>query len=710
MNLTHPNQLSLKHIGLKHIGLALAIAGALAACKKNDDAASVAATPAPAAAPALTIDASKLTALPHFDPADLDANTPICTDLNAHVNGKWLAANPIPADKTSWGNFNMLGDRSLEVQKQIVDAAGKGGFAAGSNEQKLGDFYRVGMDEAKVNADGLAPVKATLDKVAAITDTAGIVNYLNDSFAHGDNQVFGFGSAEDFKDASKTSAYANEGGLSLPERAYYLDPQYKQIRDAFLAHVERMLVLGGVDAAAAKTQAANVLAFETRLANVSLTPIEGRDPANQYHWVSIEDANKATPHFDWRKLLAAEKVGGVDGFSLSQPKFFAEFDKMLTEVPATTWQSYLRYHVLNDAAPFLSDAASNESFGFYGKTLSGQPEQRPRWKRVLGTINGSMGEALGQIYVKQVFPEESKVAMQQLVGNLRLALKDRLQNLEWMSPETKAKALEKLETFDPKIGYPDKWRDFSGLAVDGKGSYYANMMAAAAFENDYRMAKVGKPVDRQEWGMSPQTVNAYYNPLKNEIVFPAAILQPPFFDPKADPALNYGGIGAVIGHEIMHGFDDQGSQFDKSGNNANWWTDADRKLFNARTAVLVKQFDDYQIGGKHVKGQLTLGENIGDLGGINIALDALHKDLANKRIGEIDGFTQDQRFFLNFATIWRGQRRPEAMAVMLNTNPHSPEAFRANGAPSNMDAFARAFSCKAGDAMVRAGDKKVAIW
>ena len=710
MNLTHPNQLSLKHIGLKHIGLALAIAGALAACKKNDDAASVAATPAPAAAPALTIDASKLTALPHFDPADLDANTPICTDLNAHVNGKWLAANPIPADKTSWGNFNMLGDRSLEVQKQIVDAAGKGGFAAGSNEQKLGDFYRVGMDEAKVNADGLAPVKATLDKVAAITDTAGIVNYLNDSFAHGDNQVFGFGSAEDFKDASKTSAYANEGGLSLPERAYYLDPQYKQIRDAFLAHVERMLVLGGVDAAAAKTQAANVLAFETRLANVSLTPIEGRDPANQYHWVSIEDANKATPHFDWRKLLAAEKVGGVDGFSLSQPKFFAEFDKMLTEVPATTWQSYLRYHVLNDAAPFLSDAASNESFGFYGKTLSGQPEQRPRWKRVLGTINGSMGEALGQIYVKQVFPEESKVAMQQLVGNLRLALKDRLQNLEWMSPETKAKALEKLETFDPKIGYPDKWRDFSGLAVDGKGSYYANMMAAAAFENDYRMAKVGKPVDRQEWGMSLQTVNAYYNPLKNEIVFPAAILQPPFFDVNADPALNYGGIGAVIGHEIMHGFDDQGSQFDKSCNNANWWTDADRKLFNARTAVLVKQFDDYQIGGKHVKGQLTLGENIGDLGGINIALDALHKDLANKRIGEIDGFTQDQRFFLNFATIWRGQRRPEAMAVMLNTNPHSPEAFRANGAPSNMDAFARAFSCKAGDAMVRAGDKKVAIW
>ncbi len=698
----------MKPNSLKHLGLALAITGALTACKRDDSASTAAATPA--APPEITLDLSKLTATPHFDPADLDANTPICTDLNAHVNGKWLAANPIPADKTSWGNFNMLGERSLDAQKQIVEAAGKGGFPAGSNEQKLGDFYRLGMDEAKVNADGIAPVKPTLDKVNAITDSAGIANYLYDSFAHGDAQVFSFDAAEDFQDASKTSGYASEAGLSLPERAYYLEPQYQQIRDAFLAHVERMLVIGGVDAAAAKTQAADVLAFETRLAKASLTPIEGRDPANQYHWVTLEEGNKATPNFDWNKFLAAEKVTGLDGFSLSQPKFFTEFNAMLTEVPVSTWQSYLRYHVLNDAAPFISNAASDENFAFYGKTLSGQPEQRPRWKRVLGTINGTMGEALGRIYVKQVFPEESKVAMQQLVGNLRLALKDRLQNLEWMSPETKTQALAKLETFDPKIGYPDKWRDFSGLSVNGKASYYANMMAASAFENAYRMDKIGKPVDRQEWGMSPQTVNAYYNPLKNEIVFPAAILQPPFFDPKADPALNYGGIGAVIGHEIMHGFDDQGSQFDKDGNNKNWWTDSDRKQFNERTARLVKQFDAYQVNGTHVKGQLTLGENIGDLGGVAIAYDALQKDLANKRMTLIDGFTQDQRFFLNFATIWRGQRRPEAMAVMLNTNPHSPESMRAIGAPSNMDAFAQAFSCKAGDPMVRSGSDKVAIW
>jgi putative endopeptidase len=315
------------------------------------------------------------------------------------------------------------------------------------------------------------------------------------------------------------------------------------------------------------------------------------------------------------------------------------------------------------------------------------------------------------LYVQQVFPEESKVAMQALVGNLRAALKTRLQNLDWMSAQTKAKAMEKLGTFDPKIGYPDKWRDYSGLAINGADSYYANVMAASAFENAYRMAKVGKPVDRQEWGMSPQTVNAYYNPLKNEIVFPAAILQPPFFDPKADPALNYGGIGSVIGHEIMHGFDDQGSQFDAKGRNANWWTDADKQLFKERTGRLVKQFDDYvAVDDLHVKGELTLGENIGDLGGVTIAYDALQNALANKKMPLIDGFTQDQRFFLNFATVWRSSMRPEALKVMINTNPHAPAMFRANGAPSNLDAFATAFQCKTGDAMVRAGEHKVAIW
>ena len=696
---------------LKHLTLALAVAAALSACKKDEAAPAAAAAAAAPETPKLVIDESKLPALPRFTIADLDANSPICQDLNAHVNGKWLAANPIPEDKTAWGNFNILRDRSLFVQQQIVQAAAAAKNAPGSNEQKLGDLYRLGLDEARLNADGIAPVKPTLAKIDALADGPAVAQYLYDSFSQGDQFVFAFYAGEDFKNASQVIAFASESGLSLPERAYYLEDQHKEIRTAFLAHVERLLVLGGVDAAAAKTQAQSVLDFETRLAKASLTPIQGRDPKNQYNYVTVADANKATPNFSWSKLLAAEGITGVEGFSLSQPKFFAEFNSMLADVPATNWQAYLRYHALNDAAPFLSDAVNDERFAFYGKTLGGQPSEQPRWKRVLGTINGNLGEALGQLYVQQAFPEESKVAMQALVANLRGALKDRLEKLEWMSPETKAKAQEKLSTFNPMIGYPDKWRDYSGLAIKANDSYYANAMASAAFENAYQMAKVGKPVDRKEWGMTPQTVNAYYNPLKNEIVFPAAILQPPFFDVNADPALNYGGIGAVIGHEIMHGFDDQGSQFDAKGNNANWWTDADKSAFKERTSKLVKQFDDYvALDNLHVKGELTLGENIGDLGGITIALDALQRDLMNKKVALIDGFSQDQRFFLNFATIWRNNMRPETMKVRLNTDPHSPSMFRANGAPSNMDQFADAFQCKPGDAMVRSGDKKVVVW
>ncbi len=683
---------------LKNLTLALAVAAALSPA-------------AGFAAPALTIDESKLPKLPHFDVTDLDPKTPVCQDLNAHVNGRWMAANPIPADKTSWGNFLILRDRSLAVQQQIVEAAAAAKNAPGSNEQKLGDFYRSGLDEARLNADGVKPLQPILSQIANIKDRSGVTQYLYDSFARGDQYVFAFGPEGDFNDATRVIAYAMESGLSLPERAYYLEDTHKEIRTAFVAHVERMLLLGGANAASAKSQAQAVLAFETRLAQSSLTPIEGRKPENQYHYVSIADADRSSPNFSWSRLFEVQGIKGATGFSLSQPKFFAEFNKMLGDVPVANWQAYLRYHAINDAAAYLSDAVSNESFAFYGTTLSGQPQQQSRWKRVLGTINGNLGEALGQLYVQQVFPEQSKVVMQELVGNLRIALKERLEKLPWMGAETKAKALAKLSTFDPKIGYPDKWRDYSGLTIQGGASYYENLLAASKFENAHNMSKIGKPADRKEWGMTPQTVNAYYNPLKNEIVFPAAILQPPFFDVNADPALNYGGIGAVIGHEIMHGFDDQGSQFDAMGNNVNWWTDADMKAFTERTGKLVKQFDDYvAIDDLHVKGQLTLGENIGDLGGVTIAYDALQHDLMNKRIGLIDGLTQDQRFFMNFATIWRNNMRPEALKVMLNTNPHSPAMFRANGAPSNMDAFAQAFECKAGDKMVRSGDSKVIIW
>ena len=694
---------------MKHLTLALAVAAALTACKKDDAAAAT--TAAPPEAAKLSIDLAALPEQPHFRAADLDPAAPVCQDLNAHVNGKWLAANPVPADKTTWGSFEMLGERSLAVQKQIIEAAAKSQNAAGSNEQKVGDIYGVGMDVEKINADGAKPVQPMLARIDAIADPAGISAYLIENFGKGNQAVFGFFPESDFQDAKMVIGYAFQGGLSLPERAYYLEPAHQDKRDAFLAHVERLLVLGGVAADAAKAQAQAVLDFETRLAKASLAPVELRNPDNQYHYVTLADADKLTPNFSWSKLFAAQGIEGANGFSLSQPKFFSEMDAMIAQVPVADWQAYLRYHTISDAAPFLSDAIADERFGFYGKTMRGQQEQKPRWKRVLDTINGSMGEALGQVYVAQVFPAESKAMMETLVANLSAALKTRLENLEWMGDETKAKALAKWKTFDPKIGYPDKWRDFSGLTIDRSKSYLDNALAATAFENAYQMSKIGKPADREEWGMTPQTVNAYYNPLKNEIVFPAAILQPPFFDPKADPALNYGGIGAVIGHEMLHGYDDQGAQFDAEGNRKQWWTDADLKAFQARTGKLVAQFDEYvAIEDLHVKGDLTLGENIADLGGVAVAYDALQRDLENKKVAAIDGYSQDQRFFLNFGTIWRRNFRPEELKVRLNTDPHAPAMFRANGAPSNLDAFAEAFGCKPGDGMVRAADKRVVIW
>jgi putative endopeptidase len=700
---------------LKPLSLAVAVALSVSACTKPQDSSAPPAKP-DAAVKALTIDVSKLPALPAFNAAELDAASPVCVDLNQHVNGKWLAANPVPSDKTTWGSFEMLGERSLALQKQIVEAAAASKPTVGSNEQKIGDLYGAGMNEAKLNADGAAPLKPYLAEIDALKDSATISAYLIDGFAKGQQSVFSFGPGEDFKDAKNVIGYAFQSGTSLPEKAYYSEPQYKEKRDAFVAHVEKMLVLGGIDAASAKTQAQSVLKFESRLAAASLAPVELRKPENQYYFVSVAEADKATPNFLWSTLFKKLNVNADKGFSLSQPKFFNEMNKMLKDVPVADWQAYFRYHTISDSAPYLSDELSNADFDFYGRTMRGQKEQKPRWQRVLDSVNGTAGEALGEVYVKQVFSEESKEQMLQLVKNLSEALKIRIEKLEWMSPETKAKAIEKWKTFDPKIGYPDKWRDYSGLTIDPNKSYFENLVAATAFENTFQMAKIGKPADRKEWVMTPQTVNAYYNPLKNEIVFPAAILQPPFFDGKADPALNYGGIGAVIGHEMLHGYDDQGSQFDAEGNNKNWWSDADLKAFQARTGKLVAQFSAYTAitdpkeGALNVKGELTLGENIADLGGLTVSYDALQRDLANKKVGAVDGLTQDQRFFMNWATVWRRNFTPDELKVRLNTDPHSPAKFRANGPPSNLPAFAAAFQCKAGDAMVRADDKRVMIW
>lgn len=692
--------------------LSLAISAALVACDKKPEPAAPAtgASTKTASAPA-----AELPPTAGFRIDQLDASKNPCDDFAGFVNDKWLAANPVPADRTTWGSFEMLDERSQAASRNIAEAAAGDKNAAGL-AKLVGDFYATGMDADAINAAGIAPIQPMLDRIDAIKAPADIGQYLRDEFAAGRGDVFWFGPEADFKNSSQNIAYAFQGGLALPERAYYLedgkDGSYKKIRDAYVAHVSKQLQNAGVPAADADQQAKDVLAFETRLAKASLSPIDLRNPENQYHYVSIADADKASPNFPWSQFMASLGLK-VDGFSLSQPKFFAEFNSMLSDVPVAQWQAYLRTHAIDGFAPYLSDKFADENFNFFGKTLRGQKEQKPRWKRVLDATEDNVGEALGQIYVKQYFPPESKAAMEKLVDNLRTALKARLEKLDWMSDETKAKAIDKWNSFTPKIGYPDKWRSWDGLATARDG-YAQNVLAASKFNHDWQMGKIGKPVDRTEWGMTPQTVNAYYNPLQNEIVFPAAILQPPFFDPKADPAMNYGGIGAVIGHEMLHGYDDQGSQFDANGNLSNWWQPTDLKGFQARTGKLVKQFDDYvSIDGIHVKGQLTLGENIADLGGLTVSWDALHKALADAGMSpekKVDGYTEDQRFFINWATVWRRNFNPEELKVRLNTDPHAPANFRAIGAPSNMPAFAQAFQCKAGDPMVRPDDKRVVIW
>lgn len=667
-----------------------------------------------AASIAVSLSAGAVVNVPRsiIDPAKLDNKTGACNDFFGYVNNISIKNDPIPADQTSWGTFNKLREHSLTTQHEIVDAMALTQAKAGSIEQKIGDFYASGMDEATIEKAGYMPIKSDLKRIDALRHPDDIAKWVRDYAAQGEQVLFEFGPAPDFKNSTMTIGFAGQGGLGLPDRDYYLktDAESKKLLAAYQTHVANLLTLIDVNPVEAAKQAQAVVDLETKLAQASLTKVALRDPNNKYHLVSLADAEKATPHFSWASYFSALGVNGQSSFSLSPPQFFATMDKLISEAPIAQWQAYFRFHIIADAAPALSKAFVDERFAFIGKTMQGQKENKPRWKRILGATNDEMGMALGELYVAKTFPPEAKQRAQELVDNLHNALKVRIENLDWMSPTTKKQALEKWASFMPMIGYPDKWRDWSGLNIV-HDDYFANLRAADKFNQAWEMAKIGKPVDRREWGMTPQTVNAYYNPLLNEIVFPAAILQPPFFDAKADDALNYGAIGAVIGHEMTHGFDDKGSQFDAKGNQQNWWTDADKKDFESRTAKLVKQFDDYvAIGDLHVNGKLTLGENIADLGGINIALDALHVALKKNPQAAIDNFTPEQRFFISFAQVWEGQYRDEALKLLVNTNPHSPSRFRANGAPSNMPIFAQSFQCKTGDAMVRNVDNQVKIW
>ncbi|CAE6796966.1 Neutral endopeptidase [Xanthomonas arboricola pv. corylina] len=698
---------------LKTSTLALALLVALPGCKRASDADGApasAATSAPAAPPATT--ASK----PAFDISELGPAASACQNLDDFVNGAWAKANPIPADRTSWGMFDELTEKSLTTQREIVESAAKqADTQTDPLTRKLGLLYASGMDEAAIEAAGDQPIRPLLETIGALKSPEDVAKYIASRYAEGDGQVFQFGASADFHKADQQIAFANEGGLGLPTKDYYTAAEYAPIREAYLAYIAKSFELTGSNADVAKAQAKDVMALESRLAAASLSPTDARQPKNQYNFVSVAGADALTPHFSWKDFFAAQGVDVGAGFSLSQPRFFAAFDHQLASAPIAQWQAYLRFHTIDDASKHLSKAFVDNNFAFYGKALSGQPEQRPRWKRVLRALDSAMGEGLGQLYVAKVFTPEAKQRAAELVDNVRAALKTRIENVDWMSAETKTKALAKWNAFLPNIGYPDTWRDWSGLDIV-PGAYYRNLQAVAKFNYRYDIAQIGKPTDRKRWSMTPQTVNAYYSPSTNTINFPAGILQPPFFDANADDALNYGAIGAVIGHEATHGFDDQGSQFDGAGNNVNWWTAQDRKAFEQRADTLVKQFDAYvplpSHPKLHVNGKLTLGENIADLGGINIAYDALQTALRQhpERVARIDGYSPEQRFFLGFARNWRGQTREQQQLVYLASDPHSPDNLRAIASPSNMPQFATAFACKPGDAMVRPEKDRVVIW
>ncbi|MBB1472145.1 MULTISPECIES: M13-type metalloendopeptidase [unclassified Luteimonas] len=692
--------------------LSLAVTVALAACQRETAAPPVAtATPAAAPAPAaLTLDESKLPGVNSFKASDLDPSVEACVDFGGHVNGTWLAANPIPGDRTSWGAFEMLDERSQAVQRQLAEQAAAMADAGGV-EAIVGNFWSTGMDAEKINAQGITPIQGELDAIAALDSQEKIVGHLRSSAAKGQNTLFGFGAEADFKKSDMNMAYAMQGGLGLPDRGYYFDADKKDKLDAYQQHIAKVLELSGIAAADAQAQAKDVIAFETRLAKPSKSSEEmSRDVSLFYNPVSIADADKLTPNFPWAPFFESQGVATPATFSLAIPAFHAEISKMLADVPPAQWQAYLRFHAVDGASPYLSDAFAQEHFNFYSQVLRGQKEMKERGKRVLDVIESQAGEALGQMYVKVAFPAESKAQMETLVKNLSDALKLRIENLAWMSDETKAKAMEKWAGFTPKIGYPDKWRDWNGLAT-GRDSYIGNVLAANEFNYKWNLSKIGKPVDKSEWGMPPQMVNAYYNPLQNEIVFPAAILQPPFFDPAAPAEMNYGGIGAVIGHEMIHGYDDQGSRFGPTGNFENWWSEADASGFKKLTDQLVAQFDGYEaVPGKNVNGKLTLGENIADLGGLAVAYDAMKKATDGTADAGTDGLTRDQRFFANWATVWRRNFTDQELAVRLNTDPHAPANFRAIGAPSNLGSFAAAYSCKPGQPMVRGGKDQVVIW
>jgi putative endopeptidase len=631
-------------------------------------------------------------------------------DFSAYVNGGWEKITDIPSDKSSYGAMSVLNDKALEDVKAIIESSAKGKFDDGSNEQKIGDMYNSFMDNEGRDAKGVAPIQPILKQIDDIKDHAGLVAFFGEAQRRGQNTPLQLGVYEDFKDPTKYMLLTWQGGIGLPEREYYFlnDAKSSGTRDAYVNHIAKSLELAGIADGSAK--ASRIMALETRIAGSHMKKEETRETARLYNKYAINDLPKLAPDYNWNNLLSKAGIKNTDSIVVTQVQYVKDLNGIVKSTPLDTWKDYLKWTLINGSSTSLTTALDKQNFEFYSKTLYGTPEQQPQWKRGVELINGSLGEMVGEVYVKKHFKPEAKERMSQLVDNLLKAYEESIKTLDWMSEDTKKEALKKVRSFTPKIGYPDKWKDYSALKVV-KGDLYGNVQRSTEFEYNRELAKLGKKVDRDEWGMTPQTVNAYYNPTLNEIVFPAAILQPPFFDMDADDAVNYGAIGAVIGHEIGHGFDDQGSTFDGEGVMRNWWTPQDLAAFQSKTKALVDQYNEFSVfPDLKVNGAFTLGENIGDLGGLSIALKAYQISLNGKQAPKMDGFTGEQRLFIGWAQAWQFKARDEYLRNQVASDPHSPAKFRVNGIVRNIPEWYTAFDIKPGDPLYLAPEKRVKIW
>ena len=647
----------------------------------------------------------------------MDPSVKPSDDFFLYADGGWIKRTEIPPEYTRWGSFNELIEKNNDALHDIAEKAQHTAVDSrmAPETEKVGDFYASGMDERTIEARRVKPLEQEFKAIDAIKDRNDLLKEIAHFHVIGAGVLFDFGSQADSKDSSHELAQASQGGLGLPDRDYYTktDDASKKLRDQYVEHVAKMLTLLGEPATSASEDAKKILALETKLAEASRTRVQLRDPQKNYNKMTVGELQQLTPDWNWTDYFKNINLLTPENVNVHQPEFFKTADEIFKSTPLEDWKAYLRWHLINDVAGDLSKDFVNEDFNFNERIMRGAQQIKPRWKRVVTSENGAIGEALGKLYVAFNFPPEAKARALELVNNLKEALADRIKTLEWMDEPTKEQALKKLAAMQVKIGYPDKWLDYSLLKVD-RGPYVLNGMRAAKFETTRELNKIGKPVDRTEWGMTPPTVNAYYQPNRNEIVFPAGILQPPFFYANADDAVNYGGIGAVIGHEMTHGFDDQGRQFDADGNLRDWWSPQSAAEFKKRSQAIVNQYSEYEpLPGQHVNGELTQGENIADIGGVKLAYAALQKALAKNpqaRDQKIDGFTPEQRFFLSFANIWRSKIRDEDQKMRLTTDPHSPAHFRVNGPLSDLPEFQKAFGIPDGSPMVRAADKRVNIW